>query len=279
MTVVEGGNASTGGTVTGGAPTGTGGVPAGGGRTGAAGTMAAGGSVASDGAADADAGRTVTGTIVPLYAYPTDTSWTAIAIASRAHPKVKVVAIVNPDNGPGTRVDPEFTKGIATLSAAGLVPIGYVSTSYTQRGEAAVKADVDRWHTEYPATRGIFFDEQSNKAGDEGFYRDVSSYAKAQGFSLTVGNPGTATPASFLDTVDVMLIYESAGAPQLSGLTRYAPERSHYGIIPYAATFDAAYVKSAARSVEYVYITDDDLPNPWDSLPAFFEPMLAALDP
>jgi len=26
-------------------------------------------------------------------------------------------------------------------------------------------------------------------------------------------------------------------------------------------------------------LTDDDLPNPWDTLPAFFEPLLAALEP
>ena len=79
--------------------------------------------------------------------------------------------------------------------------------------------------------------------------------------------------------MDVILIYESAGTPALSTLTRYAGARSHYGIIPYAAKFDAAYVKSASRSVEYVYVTDDDLPNPWDTVPGFFELLLAALEP
>ena len=252
--------ASNGGTSSGGAP--SGGAPSGGASNGGSG-----------------AGAAQNGTIVPLYGYPTDPAWKAIASAKASHPNVDVIAIVNPDNGPGTAVDATFTKGIAALVTAGIVPIGYVSTNYTKRGEAAVKADVDRWHTEYPATRGIFFDEQSNTAGDEAFYRDVSNYAKSLGLSFTVGNPGTSIPASFLDTVDVMLIYESAGTPALSTLSRYASGRSHYGIIPYAASFDATYVKSASKDVRYQYITDDDLPNPWDTLPAFFEPLLAALEP
>jgi hypothetical protein len=219
------------------------------------------------------------GTIVPLYSYPTASTWTAIARAKTAHPDVAVVAIVNPGSGPGTRVDSNYTRGIEALVAAHIVPIGYVSTSYTMRGETAVKADIDRWHTQYPATAGIFFDEQSNKAADAMFYRNVSAYAKSQGLGLTVANPGTSVPAGFLDTADVLLIYETAGTPQLSSLTRYGPDRAHYGIIPYASQLDAAYVASAAKSVGYVYITDDDLPNPWDTLPPFFDQLLAALDP
>ncbi len=27
-----------------------------------------------------------------------------------------------------------------------------------------------------------------------------------------------------------------------------------------------------------VYITDDDLPNPWDSVTSYFDPLLAALE-
>ncbi|HEX3598197.1 MAG TPA: hypothetical protein VHU80_23975 [Polyangiaceae bacterium] len=79
--------------------------------------------------------------------------------------------------------------------------------------------------------------------------------------------------------LDVLLIYESGGTPALSSLTRYATQRSHYGIIPYAAKFDAVYAAAAVKSTAYVYITDDDLPNPWDSLPSFFDSLLAALEP
>lgn len=250
--------------------------------SGSAGTSAAGTGGAGAGGAGVggQAGAASSnGSIVPLYTYPTHASWAAICAAKQAHPSVVVIAIVNPNSGPGSAVESEFTKGIASLVAAGVVPIGYVSTDYTKRGLATVKADVDHWHAWYPKVQGIFFDEQSNQAGDEQFYRDASAYTKAQGMTLTVGNPGTGVAASYLDTVDVMTIYESAGVPSLASLNKYAAARGHYAIIPYAATFDAAFVKSARASVGYVYLTNDDLPNPWDSLPTTFDALLAALEP
>jgi hypothetical protein len=106
----------------------------------------------------------------------------------------------------------------------------------------------------------------------------MSAYAKSLGLSFTVGNPGTSVPNSFLGILDVVLGYESAGTPPLTSLGQFASHRSEMGIIPYAAAFDASYVKAAAQSVAYVYVTDDDLPNPWDALPSFFPQLLAALE-
>jgi hypothetical protein len=265
--------ASTGGAGTGGASAGgAGGAGAGG--AGAGGNAAGGATGGGGGQASASSGC-----IVPLYSYPSDAAWTAIVKAKQAHSAVDVVAIVNPSSGPGAGVDGAFTSGIAKLVAAGIVPIGYVSTSYTNRGETAVNADTDKWRTSYPAVQGIFFDEQSISAGDETFYVAVSAHAKTKGFTLTVGNPGTGVPDSFLGSVDVMLSYESAGTPKLTNLTRYAAHRDQFGIIPYATAFDAAFVKAAAKSVRYVYLTDDDLPNPWDTLPSYFDALLGVLAP
>ncbi len=260
------------------------GAPAQGGSAGAmagAASAGAGGTAGSSaaGASGSSGAAAISGSIVPLYTYPSDASWSALVNAKKAHPSAHVIAIVNPDSGPGSNADATFTTGIAQLLAANVVPIGYVRTNYTKQGEPAVKADIDHWYSFYPAIAGIFFDEQSAKVGDEPFYRDVSSYAKSKGASLTVGNPGTGVPDSYLDTVDILLCYESAGVPSLASLSKYAPHRTHFAIIPYAASFDASYVKSAASSVAYVYVTGDDLPNPWDTLPAFFGDLLGALTP
>ena len=119
--------------------------------------------------------------------------------------------------------------------------------------------------------------QESNRAGDEAFYSAVSAHAKSLGFMLTVGNPGTGVPNRYLGSVDVMLAYESAGTPTLASLQKYATHRDSFGIIPYQAAFDADFVRAAAQSVRYVYLTDDDLPNPWDSLPRYFEDLLGAL--
>ncbi|HEY4104967.1 MAG TPA: spherulation-specific family 4 protein [Polyangiaceae bacterium] len=218
------------------------------------------------------------GTIVPLYTDPSDASWSAIVAAKQAHAAVNVIAIVNPNSGPGASADSGFTKGIDALLAAGIVPIGYVSTSYTARGEPAVKGDIDAWFGFYPKISGIFFDEQSDKTGDDGFYRDVSGYAKGKGATITVGNPGTSVPAAYLSALDIMLVYEDKGLPKLTSFSD-AANRGHYGIIPYGAAFDASFVGAVKANVEYVYATSDDLPNPWDSLTPYFDQLLTTLAP
>jgi hypothetical protein len=223
---------------------------------------------------------TAAGTIVPLYTYPSDPSWTAIVTARKAHPTVRVVAVVNPNSGPGTAKIAAFESGIAKLLAADIEVIGYVATGYTARGTAAVEADIDRWKSFYPQVGGIFFDEQSNKAGDVPFYKAVSQYAKAAGLGYTVGNPGADTAEAYVGALDTMLIYESKGLPALSKLggwhANHPPE--NFGVIPYGVAFDAAFVRDARKTVGYVFIQNDDLPNPWDSLPPFFGDLLAALE-
>jgi len=188
---------------------------------------------------------------------------------------------VNPSNGPGGAVSSAYSNGIAGLTAAGIKVIGYVATGYTANSAASVKADIDRWKAFYPGLiTGIFFDEQSNKAGDVPYYRDLSQYTKAQGLPFTVGNPGTDTAESFVGALDMMLIYESAGLPSASQLggwhANHAP--SNFGIIPYATSLDPGWVRNARQHVQYIYLQNDNLPNPWDSVPGYFSDLLAALE-
>jgi hypothetical protein len=220
-------------------------------------------------------------TIVPLYTYPTDPSWDTVIAAKSAHPAVHVVAVVNPASGPGPAADAGYAAGVARLNAAGIKVLGYVATGYAVNNPQAVKADIDRWRAFYPGQiGGIFFDEQSNRAGDVPYYRDLSQYAKAQGMSFTVGNPGQDTAPEFVGALDTMLIYEAAGLPTVNQLggwhASHAP--SNFGVIPHTASFDAAFVHNARRYVEYVYVQNDTLPNPWDTVPAYFGDLLAALE-
>jgi len=218
---------------------------------------------------------------VPLYTPPTDPSWNTVIAAKAAHPSVGVIAVLNPGNGPGAAVDAGYASGIARLNAAGIKVVGYVATGYAVKGAAVVKADIDRWRTFYPGQiGGIFFDEQSNRAGDVPYYRDLSQYAKAQGMSFTIGNPGTDTAESYVGALDCMLIYESGGLPGANALGGWHANhaKSNFGIIPYATQMDAAFVRNARNSVQYIYLQSDSLPNPWDSVPGYFADLLAALE-
>jgi len=220
-------------------------------------------------------------TIVPLYTDPSTPSWAAIVAAKTAHPRVGVIAVVNPANGPGGGMNSAYAVGISKLVGAGIKVIGYVATGYGANSAAQVKTDIDHWQNFYPGQiSGIFFDEQSNNASFVGYYRDLSQYAKSKGLSFTVGNPGTDTAESYVGALDTMLIYESAGLPSAATMggwhSKYAA--SNFGVIPYAAAIDPAFVRSARQYVGYVYVQNDTLPNPWDSVPGNFADLLAALE-
>jgi hypothetical protein len=220
-------------------------------------------------------------TIVPLYTPPTDGSWDTVIAAKTAHPRVGVYAVVNPASGPGGGMNSSYAVGIDKLNAAGIKVIGYVATGYGANSAAQVKADIDRWQNFYPGKlSGIFFDEQSNQAGFIGYYRDLSQYAKSKGLSFTIGNPGTDTAEGYIGALDTMLIYESAGVPTADRMggwhAKYAP--SNFGVIPYATNLDPAFVRSARQHVAYVYLQNDNLPNPWDTVPGYFADLLAALE-
>jgi hypothetical protein len=237
--------------------------------------------------ADTDAGCLVdgaagkAGTIVPLYTYPTDPSWTAIAAAKRNHPSVEVIAIANPNSGPGAAQDANYTNGILALQAAGIKVIGYVHSSYGSRPAADVQADMDLWKQFYPSVSGIMIDEMGGTAGQESYYALLTAHARAHGFSMTVGNPGQDIGNSFVGTVDTVFIYENSGLPQLTSLANehagLAP--SNFALIPYnVAALDKTYVQSAGQAFRYIYLTNDNLPNPWDSLSNYFDDLLGALE-
>jgi hypothetical protein len=250
--------------------------------TGIAGTTGTGGGKGGAGApGSGGATTTAAGTIVPLYTDPEDPSWTAIVEAKMAHPTVRVVAVVNPSDGPGSSLSRAYTAGIANLVGAGIQVIGYVATGYASNSIASIESTIDRWKSFYPQVDGIFFDEQSNQGKDVAYYRTLSQYAKAQGLSYTVGNPGTDTDESYVGALDTMLIYETDGVPAVSQMagwhTKYP--KSTFGVIPYKVpAMNASFVSTARAYVGYIYLQSDDLPNPWDSLPSYFADLLAALE-
>ena len=223
---------------------------------------------------------TAAGTIVPLYTDPSDSSWNAIISAAVAHPTVHVVAIVNPSDGPGSSKNSAYTSGIAALQAAHIEVIGYVATGYGSHSIASMESEMDQWKSFYPTLQGIFFDEQSNSTSDVAHYQTLSQYAKSKGLSYTVGNPGTDVPAAYIGALDTMLIYESDGLPSVSSLSQwssYAP--GNFGIIPYnVSAMSSTFVKQARQYVGYVYLQNDNVPNPWDSLPSYFSDLLTALE-
>jgi hypothetical protein len=219
-----------------------------------------------------------TGIMVPLYTYPGGT-WDTVIETKNDHPDVPIVTIVNPASGPGGSQDSNYVSGINELRDAGVIVLGYVSTAYTGRSLSAVKADIDRWDSWYDVD-GIFFDEQTNWSGGESYYTQAGDYAESKGLDFTVGNPGANSIPSYLSTVDVVLIYESPGLPNLDNYASWESyDNGQLGMIPFGvSSLPTGWLQDATAFIGWVYVTSDTLPNPWDSLPSYFDDMAALLD-
>lgn len=220
-----------------------------------------------------------TGVMIALYTYP-DSTWDVVAQAKSAHPSVPVVAIINPNNGPGSSRDANYVSGIQKLHAAGVVVLGYDATGYASNSASSVKSVMDTWKSLYNID-GIFFDEMANWSGPESYYSGLTSYAKSLGYTMTVGNPGTDTLPSYIGTVDNLMIYEDAGLPPISALQSWhtSYDKSNFSMIAFGVnSISTSFLSSASNYVGYIDLTNDVLDNPYDSVPSYFGTLVADLD-
>lgn len=223
---------------------------------------------------------TPVGTIIPLYVYPRPGAWDAVIAAKKAYPKVPIMAVVNPNTGPGTAANSAYMTEIAKLVSAGIKVIGYVPTWYATRPAADVNADIKQWRALYPNVTGIFLDEMHNKVGGESYYKNATAYAKSKGFDMTMGNPGADAAPSYIGTVDLMFIYENVGLPSESKLAGWhtSYDKRNFGIIPYAVpSMSNTFVTMARKYCGYIFLQNDTQPNPWDTVPPYFMDLVKAL--
>src|SRR2546428_681057 len=221
-----------------------------------------------------------TGVIVPLYFSP-DGTWDIVAQAKKDHPSVPIVAIINPNNGTGSSKDPGIASGVQNLQSAGVVVIGYVDTNFGSVNSTTVTSEIDTYKSWYSVS-GIFFDQMSSTAGNETYYSNLNQYAKSQGLTLTVGNPGQDTVFSYIGTVDNLMIHDDPGTPSLSylgGGWHASYPKSNFSFTSFAvSSLNSTFVTSASNYVGYMYITNLDSPDPFNNLPSYFGNLVADLD-
>jgi len=147
--------------------------------------------------------------VVPLYVYP-GTAWDEVITAASS---VSIVAIINPNSGPGTGPDSTYTTFIQKLHTAGITIIGYVHTTWGARSLSAVQADIDLYARDFLYLSGIFVDEADNTLTQISYYTSVYNYIKAKsGYTEVFINPGTATIANYLPISTNIMIYENSAA-------------------------------------------------------------------
>jgi hypothetical protein len=218
--------------------------------------------------------------LIPLYIYPdpNDDDWDKVAAANS---RVPITAIVNPNNGPGgCPPDPNYEEGIRKLREADVTVLGYVFTKYGQRPFVEVKADVELYNQCFNIN-GIFFDEVNSGDGKCGYYRELCLYTKSlPNLHTAFLNPGVWPDECYFSQTgcDTVVIFENDGRvwPTTTSpgyADDYSPEHSAMlaHTIPGTYTMRSMIDLALARDIGYVYVTDDTLPNPYDSLPWYWQ--------
>lgn len=213
-----------------------------------------------------------TGIYIPLYSYPTSSEWIQAAVIKQLFPKIPFLSCINPSDGPGSHFDENFATGIDSLSKAGILVGGYVATHYGQKPQSEVEKEITAYKTWYHRINGICFDEMQSKAGKEYYYKYLTEFSKSLGLNFTAGNPGTDVSPTYIGTVDYLKIYEGSGTPALSTLQGWhlKYDKKNFITIAYNVPHvNYTYLAEATKYVGLLYITDDFLPNPYDTLPNY----------
>lgn len=234
------------------------------------------------------------GIMIPFYIYPnnpySDATVQALLGLIRFYRSVPVTIILNPSSGPGTVWDGNYAATITLLQGAGAQVLGYVSTAYGARAEAAVKADILLWTTLYSATpvNGCFLDEQpyATAGGVVDLYARYTTYAHSLSLYPVVANPGTNQQQAWFasPTADVIIVHETGSWPVESdmagnfvgGHSNY-PQRLRAALVYGQSTLDLTKLRWLRKYVNWIYIDSDALPNPWDTLPTYLSQLFAAL--
>ena len=224
--------------------------------------------------------------LVPAYFYPSRAGKIAWDRLLAAGAKVPVVAVANPDSGPGKKADPIYRDLIRQAAQAKTTIAGYATLSYGRRPVSAVRADVDSWLFFYPEVGGMFLDEQPAGPEGVGFAADGLGYAREKfPAGVVVSNPGMVCERDYgaLRSRPTVCLWERGTGPAAYAPPKWAADVSPdqmavllYGGRGADAMRDA--VKAAvAKRAGFVYVTDAAGDNPWDRLPTYWDDLVAAV--
>jgi hypothetical protein len=225
---------------------------------------------------------------VPAY-FSTLSIWKTAVADSPWNSKVSRIIILNPNSGPGTAADPNNVTLVTTVHNAGGKVYGYVPTGYGADPIATVEAEIQNYITWY-GVDGIFLDEASSNSNQIApYYQPLANFitSKISGGGVML-NPGLYPDASYAaivvpSTSSLQIVVFEHDYTTFTGVTAVPPGWSmNY---PASMFVDIVYATPSAnvanalslakqRNVGTVYITDQDLPNPYTTLPSYWSTLV-----
>jgi len=216
--------------------------------------------------------------LVPAYFYPAGHDyWPAVTQAASS---AKITAIFNPNSGPAPWIDPNYVRAIGDARAAGVKVIAYVHTSYARRPLSDVVAEINTYLSQYQLD-GFFIDEMTsgNDPSQVQYYASLYNYIKGLNKDyLVINNPGVTTDEIYarLPVADKLVVFEGNAdtyetyAPA-AWQAHYSPDRFVH-IVYGANAKQMKHIFNAAKRLGAgnLFVTDDVLPNPFDTLPPYW---------
>jgi parallel beta-helix repeat protein len=226
------------------------------------------------------------GIVVPAYFYASHSEWDFLAEAAL---NVPLIAIMNPYDGPGLSYDSLYAEKVDAVRAAGGQVIGYVYTEYGTRSLALVKADIDQYYAWYNID-GIFLDEAPTDDDPTllDYYAELYEYIRsAHPGAIVMLNPGTDPAAAYMAVGTHLMIFEDDFT--VASFLDWTPEAwmvsadpNIFAVLQHncASSDDAVDIvqHAYANGIRWVYVTDDTAPNPWNTLPGYWDVLVQAVD-
>ena len=188
---------------------------------------------------------------------------------------------MDPHHGPGEVFDANYADNVEKLQSANVTVLGYVSTLWAQRDPELVRQDIGKYKDWYNVD-GILLDEMVSFPVAESLYSGLTDHARSLGMNAVIGNVGTNTLPSYVGIVDAISTVEGDRTPPLSWLKGWQLnyDRSNFLYITYGQSWiNPQYLAESTKYVGWLYITDDTMPFPYDDFPAYFDEIVAVLDP
>lgn len=159
--------------------------------------------------------------LIPLYIYPLEKAWEPLFQIAEANPEVQLIAIINPNSGPGQTPLPDASY-VAALRRMREFPniytLGYVHCSYGHRPIDAIKAEIDvyRGWNGCLELGGIFFDETPSNAHYVQFMASLADHTKSTWQQelgtngMVIYNPGVVVGHQYFEHPDYVVVFEQS---------------------------------------------------------------------
>ncbi len=220
---------------------------------------------------------------IPSYVDPGGPAWEPFVSGAAA---TAGLIVINPASGPGGHADEAYAAAVLAAQAEGVLVLGYVPTGYGERDGGEVDTEIAKY-TSWYAVDGIFLDEVSDDCATYAdYYAGRVAAADGQdpdGDAFVALNPGEVLDCDdYLATADVLVVAEDdvvnlRNFVAADWMATYDPAR--FWFLAYgagASVLGQALGTARDNGIGWVYVTDANLPNPWNRPPAYWDDEIAA---